>query len=97
MFSQFGTKHFAGDMITIVLLMGAFLEDTIAPGLMDKHIECFMLLVRITSIIMSSGDATAPMIDALTVAVDRHASIFHEIYHEPKYFKVKWHELSLAR
>ena len=35
MFSQYGTKQFAGDMITIVLLMSSFLEDEVAPGIMD--------------------------------------------------------------
>ena len=93
MYSQFGTKHFAGDMITIVRLMAAFLQDMVAPGLMDRHIECFLLLDQITSIIMSSGDATASIIAALRVAIDRHASIFTELYHLPKYYKVKWHHL----
>ena len=45
MFSQYGTKHFAGAMVTMVLLMGAFLQDEVAPGLMDRFIECFLLLV----------------------------------------------------
>ena len=55
MFSAFGTKHFASDMISVIFLLSACLQDEIAPGLMDKHIECFMLLVKITVIIMSSG------------------------------------------
>ena len=60
---------------------------------MDKHIECFMLLVQITIIVMSSGDATASIIAALRVAINRHASIFHELYRDPKHFKVKYHHL----
>ncbi len=43
--SEYGTKHVAGDLIAIVVLMVVFLEDEVAPGQMDKHIECFMLLV----------------------------------------------------
>ena len=93
MFSTFGTKHFAGDMIAVIYLVGAFLQDEVAPGLMDKHIECFMLLVRITAIVMSAGDATASVIDGLRSAVDRHAVLFSELYDDPKMYKVKWHHL----
>ena len=56
--------------------MGAFLEDEVAPGIMDRHIECFALLVHITLIIMSSGDVAPSVIAALRVAVDKHAAIF---------------------
>ena len=42
---------------------------------------------------MSSGDATASVIAALRLAIDKHATIFHDIYHLPKYFKTKWHHL----
>ena len=93
MFSKTGTKHFAGDMITMILLTGAFLEDEVRHGLMDKHIACFMLLVQITVIVMSSGDATASMIAALRTAVDDHARLYCELYDVPKLFKVKWHHL----
>ena len=93
MFSAFGTKHFAGDLISVIFLLCAFLQDVIAPGLMDKHIECFMLLVKITAIIMSAGDATTAMIIALRAAVDRHARLYCELYWHPKMFKVKWHHL----
>ena len=93
MFSEFGTKHFASTTISMVFLLGAFLEDEVEPGLMDRHIECFLLLCTITSIIMSSGDATASMIAALRVAINKHASIFRELYIKPKYYKVKWHHL----
>ena len=93
MFSHFGTKHFAGDMISVVLLLGAFLEDEVTPGLMEKHIKCFLLLVVITSIVMSGGDATPSVIAALRIAVDKHAAIYREIYDEPRYYKIKWHHL----
>ena len=93
MFSHFGTKHFAGDMISMVILMGAFLEDEVALGLMDRHIECFAFLVQITLIIMSSGDATPSVIAALRVAVDNHAVLFRKIYLGPRYYKIKWHHL----
>ena len=93
MFSEVGAKHFAGDTITVVFLMGAFLEDIVAPGTMDMHIQCFLLLVQIALIIMSSGDATASVIAALRVAVDNHATLFRKIYLAPRYYKIKWHHL----
>ena len=93
MFSEFGTKHVASDLISMIFLLGAFLQDEIAPGLMDQHIECFMLLVRITSIVMSSGDATPSIIAELRVAVDRHAQLYSELYLHPNMYKVKWHHL----
>ena len=52
-----------------------------------------MLLVQITVIVMSSGDATASMIAALRTAVDDHARLYCELYDVPKLFKVKWHHL----
>ena len=38
MFSLTGTKHFAGDMITMVLLMGVLLEDEVGGGVNGKAI-----------------------------------------------------------
>ena len=60
---------------------------------MDKHIECFMLLVKITVIVMSAGDVSASIIAELRVAVDRHAQLYSVIYLHPKMYKVKWHHL----
>ena len=65
----------------------------IDAGLMDKHIECFQLLVSITVIIMASGDAPASMIGHMRLAINRHALLFRELYTGPRYYKVKWHHL----
>ena len=53
----------------------------------------FMLLVRITVIVMSAGDATELIIADLTIAVDRHARLYCQLYLDPKMYKVKWHHL----
>ena len=60
---------------------------------MDKHIECFMLLVKIAVTIMSAGDAAKSIIAELRVAVDRHAQLYCELYLDPKMYNVKWHNL----
>ena len=60
---------------------------------MDNHIECFMLLVRITVIVMSAGDATESIIAELTIAIDRHARLYIKLYFDRKMYEVKWHHL----
>ena len=52
-----------------------------------------MLLVNITAIVMSAGDASEPIIAELRDAVDRHVQLYREIYLHPKMYKVKWHHL----
>ena len=84
-------KAFASEMLTVVQVLGIFLDAVVRPaGVLQNHIVCFDLLREIAMTLVR-GDDVAKTISRLRQAVKSHHELFAELY--PDHIRPKLHYL----
>ncbi len=90
-------RHFASDVLGMVTIMYAFLQEKIAPrGVLMSNIECFTYLYMIICI-LRRGEISQTIHDTLLDLCVKHNKLFLELYGNT-HAKIKFHHLyHLAR
>ena len=85
-------KHGASDQLGMIPIMYAFLHEKILPlGVLDKNIECWTLLWKITCV-LRRGDMNDTICQTLRTLIVQHNTLCLELCGDAP-FKVKFHHL----
>ena len=91
-FSDNDFSSFASYQLTLVPIIGAFLEDCVKPhNIMMQHIACFLLLVQILGLLLSGADYAVQHIPLLAMLIVEHHKLYVQLY--PHLIKPKFHHI----
>ena len=84
-------KGFAGEKITMIYLIVAFLQDVVVPtGVMQKHAACLEMLSKIVDILLKGPEGALRYMPQLTSLIELHGELFVELGYS---VKPKFHQL----
>ena len=91
-FSDNDFSSFASYQLTLVPIIGAFLDDCVKPhNIMMQHIECFLLLVQIIGLLSSGADYAVQHMPLLAMLIVEHHKLYVQLY--PDLIKPKFHHI----
>jgi hypothetical protein len=83
---------FASYLLTLLPIIGCFLQDMVAPhGVLQEHTECFLKLVAIVGLLSSGADYAVQHMELLAQLIVDHHKLFVKLY--PDSIKPKFHHL----
>jgi hypothetical protein len=86
-------KVFASEMLTMLPLLHAFIQDVVAPmDTLPDHARCFGLLVAIVEVLKQGPSAAARQHNELKQMIVQHHEIFIRVYGSNE-VKPKWHHM----
>jgi hypothetical protein len=94
--NRVGDDHmrlFAGEMLAVVPILNAFLEDAVRPsGELVAHLDAYDLMARILALLQMGPSAASRRRAELAALIDKHHAKFVEAYGEDE-AKPKWHHM----
>ena len=91
-FSNDTFSSFASYQLTLVPIIGAFLEDCVKPhNIMLQHISCFLLLVQIIGLLSSGADYAIQHMHLLATLIVEHHKLYVLLY--PREVVPKFHHI----